>query len=154
MLVSKYSLKSPLHNANIASVLRALAVWLFQKFGFFMDCPRTYNLTSRRVRATNVAVENHNYYVFLVCVRSRSYPARNAHAPYCHLWPVRLYHIFPQYLINSTIFEKKIIEYKSVFWFCLQLLSETFLILRRFGRDTIIIIHVSPCTVPAILVRF
>ena len=26
---------------------------------------------------------------------------------YCHLWPVRLYHIFPQDLINSTIFGKK-----------------------------------------------
>ena len=26
---------------------------------------------------------------------------------YCHLWPVRLYIIFPNYLINGTIFEKK-----------------------------------------------
>ena len=31
-------------------------------------------------------------------------PACNAHAPYCHLWLVRLYHIFPHYCINSTIF--------------------------------------------------
>ena len=23
---------------------------------------------------------------------------------YCHLWPTRLYHIFPKYLINSIIF--------------------------------------------------
>ena len=30
-----------LHNATIASVLRALAGSLFQKFGFFMDCLRT-----------------------------------------------------------------------------------------------------------------
>jgi len=27
---------------------------------------------------------------------SISYPACNAHAPYFHLWPARLYHIFPQ----------------------------------------------------------
>ena len=33
-------LKSPLHNATIASVLRALAGSLFHKFGFFMDCLR------------------------------------------------------------------------------------------------------------------
>ena len=32
------------------------------------------------------------------------YPARNAHAPYCHLWPVQLYQIFPHCLINETIF--------------------------------------------------
>ena len=28
----------------------------------------------------------------------------NAHAPYCHLWPARLYNIFPHYLINGNIF--------------------------------------------------
>ena len=26
---------------------------------------------------------------------------------YCHLWPVWLYHIFPQYLIDCTIFGGK-----------------------------------------------
>jgi hypothetical protein len=31
---------------------------------------------------------------------------------YCHLWPVWLYNIFPHYLINSTIFEKKFIGHK------------------------------------------
>jgi hypothetical protein len=31
----------------------------------------------------------------------------NAHASYCHLWPSRLYSIFPLYLIKGTIFEKK-----------------------------------------------
>ena len=30
-----------------------------------------------------------------VCIWSLSYPAWNAHVPYCHLWPVRLYDIFP-----------------------------------------------------------
>jgi hypothetical protein len=29
------------------------------------------------------------------------------HAPYCHLWPARLYDIFPHYLIKGTIFGKK-----------------------------------------------
>jgi hypothetical protein len=42
--------------------------------------------------------------MFWVCVCSLRYPACNAHAPYCHLWPVRLYLFFPHYLINGTIF--------------------------------------------------
>jgi hypothetical protein len=41
-----------------------------------------------------------------------------------------------------------------VFWFPLQLLSETFLILRRIQRDIIINVHRSSCKVPVILVRF
>jgi len=45
---------------------------------------------------------------------------------YCHLWPDWLYHICPHYLTNGTIFEKKkILSMKYVFWFSLQLLSET-----------------------------
>jgi hypothetical protein len=31
---------------------------------------------------------------------------------YCHLCPVRLYNIFPHYLINGTILGKNVIEYK------------------------------------------
>ena len=31
------------------------------------------------------------------CVRSLRFPACNAHAPYCHLWPVRMYNIFLRY---------------------------------------------------------
>ena len=38
------------------------------------------------------------------CVYSLRYTACNTHAPYCHLWPALLYHIFPHYLINGTIF--------------------------------------------------
>ena len=31
---------------------------------------------------------------------------RNAHAPYCNLWPAPLYNIFPHYLIKPTIKKK------------------------------------------------
>jgi hypothetical protein len=55
---------------------------------------------------------------------------------YCHLWPVWLYHIFPHYLINGTIFGKKLLNIKCVFWFSVQRLSEIFLILRINQRDT------------------
>jgi len=34
-----------------------------------------------------------------------------AHAIYCHLWPLRLYRIFPHYFINDTIFKKKKLLY-------------------------------------------
>jgi hypothetical protein len=41
----------------------------------------------------------------------------------------------PHYLINSTIFEKKLLNIKCVFGVSLKLSSETFLILRRTERD-------------------
>ena len=44
--------------------------------------------------------------LFWVCVCSLSYTAWNAHAPYCNLWPVRLYGIFPHFLIKGTILRK------------------------------------------------
>jgi len=47
-----------------------------------------------------------------------SYPACNALAPYCHLWHVWLYHVFPRCLVNGTIFGKKgrgLLNVKCVF---------------------------------------
>ena len=85
----------------------------------------TYNVTLRGVRATIVAVEKkwvlHN---LSVCICSLRYPACNAHAPYCHLWSGPLCNIFPHYLINSTIFErkKKVTEHKM----CVLIFSTTF----------------------------
>jgi hypothetical protein len=73
---------------------------------------------------------------------------------YCHLWSVLLYRIFPHYLINGTIFGKKLLNIKCVFWFSLQLLSETFLILGRIQRDIIINVHRPSCKVPLLLSDF
>ena len=47
------------------------------------------------------------YYALWVYVCSLSFPARNAHAPYCHLWPAPLYGIFPR-VISGMIFERKL----------------------------------------------
>ena len=66
------------------------------------------------------------YYISWGCVWSLWHAACNAHASYFHLWPVRLYNIFPYYVIKGTIFGKKIkvterkmsvsIFYKTFFW--------------------------------------
>ena len=76
--------------------------------------------------------------------------ARAALLPYAVCPPVPL---LPHYHINGTIFGNKFLNTKCVFWFSVQLLSETFLILRRTERDIIKNVYRSSCKVPAILVR-
>jgi hypothetical protein len=49
-----------------------------------------------------------------VCVCSLRYPTCNARAPYCHLWPLRLYHIFPHYIINDTYLGTKLWQIKCI----------------------------------------
>jgi hypothetical protein len=95
-------------------------------------------------------------YIFWVCVCSVWNPACNAHAPYCHLWPVWLYYNFTHYLITGTIFEEQLLNTKCAFWFSVQPLSEKFLILRRTGRDVIEnVCRSAACEVlPVLLVRF
>jgi hypothetical protein len=78
------------------------------------------------------------------------YPASNAHAPYCHLWPAPLYNIFPRYLINDTIFEKR---YWTKICVSLLLLSHTFFILRITERDMIKNVYWFSCKEPILLVR-
>ena len=56
LLVSEWSLKSPLHNAIIKNVLYALTGSLFHKFGFFMD--------SLRIPIDIYGVERRNSYAF------------------------------------------------------------------------------------------
>ena len=94
-------------------------------------------------------------HILSVCVCSLSYPACTVHGPYyiviCGL--SGSYHIFFYILINSVIFRNKLLNIKYVFWFSLQLLSETFLILRRIKWDTIINVRRSSCKAP-LIVRF
>jgi hypothetical protein len=49
---------------------------------------------------------------------------------------------------------KNLLNIKCVFWFCLQILYEILLILRRIERDIIINVHRSSCKVSVIVVRF
>ena len=74
----------------------------------------TYNVKLRRVHATSALVEKQRV-LHILSVCSLTYAATNARAPYCHLWPGQLYNVFPHYLLNSTIFEKKLLIIKCVF---------------------------------------
>jgi hypothetical protein len=116
------------------------------------DRPCTYKVTIRPVRVTIVVQK---YYIFWVCVCSCRYPAFKAHAPYCivvcGLSGCTIF--FPNCLINGMIFGRKVMNTKCVFWFRLQLLSETFLILRSVQRDTFKNVYWSSCEVPVILVK-
>ena len=79
----------------------------------------------------------------VVCLGACSLTNPACNAPSCcQLRPLWLHHILPYYLTNGMIFgKKKSLYIKCVFWFSLQLLFETLLILRRIQRD--IVIHVK-----------
>ena len=62
--------------------------------------------------------------------------------------------VSPHYLINGTIFGKQLLNTKCVFWFSVQLLSATFLILRRIQRDVIRTVYRSACKVQLLLLDF
>ena len=68
---------------------------------------------------------------------------QRARAVSYYLCPVWLYSIVRHYVLNGMILEEKGIKRKCVFRFSLQLLSETFLILGRIQRDTILNVHRS-----------
>jgi len=83
-------------------------------------------------------VEINTCNILSVCVCSLSYPARNAHKPI--LSPVASL-VLPYFSAfahkHDTIFGKMLLNIGCVFWLSLQHLSETFLILRKIGRDMI-----------------
>jgi len=56
--------------------------------------------------------KSNKYYIFWVCLCILKYSLCNVRAPYCHLWSVRLYNIFPRYVIKVIIFLKKVTGHK------------------------------------------
>ena len=113
------------------------------------QCP--YNVTLRRVNESIVALGK-KYCIFQVCVCNLKYPAPNSHASYCHLWPVDSTIYFT--LSKKAQFSKKKLLNTKCFRFSPQILSNTFLILRRTERRTITSAHWTASKVTAALVIF
>ena len=82
----------------------------------YQDRQCSYNVTSRRVSLTTVAIgKTIILHILSVCLQPQLSGMPSACAVlYCHLWTVRLYRFFPHYLINGTIFEKKLLNTKCV----------------------------------------
>ena len=113
----------------------------------------TYEVMLRRVCESLLQRKSNKYYIFLcvcqcvrcagawallcACARSLSNSACDG-PPHCHLRPLWLEHIFQKFLIHGTIFGKKLLVLKCVFWFSLHCLFETFLIIRRTQRVIVI----------------
>ena len=114
-------------------------------------CNVCINVTLRRVHKTIIVAEKKcALHILSICLQ----PQVIWHASYCLLWPMWLHHISPYYLINRTNFGIKLLNIKFVFRFFLQLLPETFLVLRRTVRDMIKNVYSLSCKEPAILARF
>jgi hypothetical protein len=143
--------------ASVLSISKTFFFWThFRTFSHYrsfwkgkQDRQCTYNATLKRVRESMLQWKSNKYCLLVcVCVRVRLYPGAWACAwAYVHvalssmqrvcaiLWrhlcPFSVRHIFQHYLINGAIFGKKLRNIKCVFWYSVQLLSTTFLILRR-----------------------
>jgi hypothetical protein len=100
-----------------------------------------------------VAVQNNKYYILWACVFSLIYSACNGHAPYCHVWPMWLQYFSTLSHKWRGFWKQMLLNIKCVFWFSLQVLSETFLIGKT---EWVMIINVywSSRKVPVIPVRF
>ena len=88
-----------------------------------------------------------------LCMCNLTYTACSVHATCC-LRPLWLYHVFRHYFIKERLSEEKLLNVKCVFWFSLRLLFDTFLILRRIQRDTVINVKMSSWKVPVIPAGF
>ena len=78
----------------------------------------------------------------------------NAHAPYYLACPALQYFSTLSHKRHDFRKKKKLPNTKCVFWFSLQVLYETFLILRKTERDMIINMCWSSCNVPVMFVKF
>jgi hypothetical protein len=86
----------------------------------------------RRIRVTTVEVEKRKgLYILSVFVALIIGMQIVCALLYFHLWSVRLYHIFPYCLLKGTTFLITSFYVKSVFWLLMQVLSVTFLIIKK-----------------------
>ena len=88
---------------------------------------------------------SNTYNVFRVPVCSLRYPACNAHAPCCHLWPVLLYSIFHIISHAARFSKREVTEHKmSILDFlCKFFFSETFLVLNRTQQRDMVLQNID-----------
>ena len=142
-------------NNTVTSHLHPVSPYISPTHIQKQDRQRMYSVTLRRVRATTVAVEKQEVWRILsVCLSPSLSSMQRACA-------ILSYVACPALQYFSTLSHKrhgfrgkKLLNIKMCFWYSLQLLSETFLILRRNERDIIIQAHRYSCKVPVILARF
>ena len=135
----------PTQTSSILHLLTAVVDrnWQHRKFGvregMNQDIECTYDVTLRAFVQPLLQWKTSNTsYIFWICVCTLWYTLRKmsvCHVVICGL--PRSTECFPNYLINGRIFRKMSLNTKCVFWFSLQLLSETFLTTRRTERDMI-----------------
>jgi hypothetical protein len=104
------------------------------------DFPLHIHVTLRCVHITILAVEKQYLLHIWVCVCSFSYPT--CKAVDCIVLPSVA---CLAYLINGTIFRKRVNEHKICFDFLCNFFSEKFLILRRIKQDSIVNVNRSFC---------
>jgi hypothetical protein len=81
------------------------------------DRQYTYNVTLRRVPATLCCSRQALSITYSACVSVDFGTHHAMRTRRVVVWPARLYNIFPLYLINGTIFGKKVIKHRIVLIF-------------------------------------
>jgi hypothetical protein len=119
--------------------------WMIEKQAYYAY------VSLGHVCVTTVAVKINKNHSFWVCVCRLRYPVCNVHAPYyIVICGLSGYCILCHYFLTDTILEKTWLKMKCLFGLFLQLLSATFLIVRRIHRDIIINVLTPSSKVPVV----
>ena len=107
-----------LHSLKVAQLLRSAACLHTNQSRSYLNHLALINVALRCFRVTVVAMEEQDV-TYSECVYSLGSSAHKSTCAmlslYYHLRTVRLYQIFPHYLMNGAILGKKLLNIKCVF---------------------------------------